>query len=568
MRWLVIVVVVYTSLTMLRVRLLAAQARLDDHASASEPPPLARRWRHEPCTLASGMPSRALRVLCLTVAAALLAPPVMRADEEDERPVDAVAFAAALAREAPARAEVLLRFYAERDYRPAWSRGHGLSREGEALARALRDAGREGLDAARYWDPAWDAASDGDEGAAGTIDLRLTDAFLRYASDVGQGRLDPAAVNPYWAQRARPVDVFALLRDAVEARDLEQTLRGLLPRNPQYAALREALSRYRAIAEKGGWPAVAAPQRPWRPGQRAPEVAALRARLAVEGDLHASAHGAKALVFDVAVAAAVKRFQLRHGLEPSGTVDRHTLAALNVPAPDRVRQIELNLERWRWLSPALEDRFVLVNIAGFELHAFDGGRDTLRMRVVTGNAARTPTPVFGRPMTHVVFRPYWNVPTSIAEDEILPAVYRDRGYLRRHNMVLVKDEGGTQLRQRPGPGNALGLVKFLLPNPFGVYLHDTPEDALFARARRDKSHGCVRVERPFELARFALGGAPEWTPARIKAAMARGGEQHVALPAPLPVFVTYLTAWADEGGVTRFFPDVYEHDAAQEKLLQ
>jgi len=190
------------------------------------------------------------------------------------------------------------------------------------------------------------------------------------------------------------------------------------------------------------------------------------------------------------------------------------------------------------------------------------------MRVVTGNAARTPTPVSGRPMTHVVFRPYWNVPASIAEDEILPAVYRDRGYLRRRNMVLVKGDGGVQLRQRPGPGNALGLVKFLMPNPFGVYLHDTPEDALFARARRDKSHGCVRVERPFELARFVLGGAPEWTPARIRAAMASGGEQHVALPAPLPVFVTYLTAWADEGGVTRFFPDVYEHDAAQHKLLQ
>jgi murein L,D-transpeptidase YcbB/YkuD len=190
------------------------------------------------------------------------------------------------------------------------------------------------------------------------------------------------------------------------------------------------------------------------------------------------------------------------------------------------------------------------------------------MRVVTGNAARTPTPVFARPLTHVVFRPFWDVPTSIAEDEILPAVYRDRGYLRRRNMVLVRDEGGVQLRQRPGPGNALGLVKFLLPNPFGVYLHDTPERALFARARRDKSHGCVRVERPLDLARFALAGAPEWTPARIRGAMAGGGEQHVALPEPLPVFITYLTAWADADGVTSFYPDVYEHDAAQLKLLQ
>ena len=509
-----------------------------------------------------------LRILSLAVACALVAPAVARAERDEEPTVDAVAFASALAREDPARAEVLLGFYASRGYRPVWTRGSRLSRQGKALVRVLQDAGREGLDAARYWDPAWGAASDGDTAAAGELDLRATDAFLRYASDVA-GRIDPAAVNPYWAQRLRPVDLTAVLREAVESEDVERTLRGLLPRTPQYAALREALAHYRAIAEKGGWPEVAAPRRPWRLGQRDPQVAALRARLAAEGDLPGSPHGAKAVVFDEAAAAAVKRFQLRHGLEPSGSVDPPTLAALNVPAPERVRQIELNLERWRWLSPSLEaDRFVLVNIAGFELHAYDGGRDALRMRVVTGNAARSPTPVFGRAMTHVVFRPYWNVPTSIAEDEILPAVYRDRGYLARRNMVLVKGEGGLQLRQRPGAGNALGLVKFLLPNPFGVYLHDTPEGALFARARRDKSHGCVRVERPFDLARFALGGAPEWTPARIRAAMARGGEQQVALPAPLPVFVTYLTAWADEGGVVRFFPDVYEHDAAQLRMLE
>lgn len=508
------------------------------------------------------------RLLSLVLASALLAPPVTRADDEDERTVDAVAFAAALAREDPARAEVLLRFYASRDYRPVWTRGHALARQGKALARGLRDAGHEGLEAARYWDPTFDAASDTEETAGGALDLRLTDAFLRYASDVGQGRLDPAAINPYWAQRPRPLDALAVLREAALSKDVEKTLGGLLPRNPQYGALREALARYRAIAERGGWPTTLRAAARLRPGRRDGSVAVLRARLLAEGDLREAVPVARADVFDAALAAALKKFEARHGLKPDGVLDAETVAALNVPVEERVRQIELNLERWRWLSPSLDERFLLVNIAGFELHAFDGGREALRMRVVTGNAARTPTPVFGRPMTHVVFRPYWNVPASIAEDEILPAVHRDRGYLQRRNMVLVKGDGGVQLRQRPGPGNALGLVKFLLPNPFGVYLHDTPEDALFARARRDKSHGCVRVERPFELARFALGGAPEWTPARIRAAMARGGEQHVALPAPLPVFVTYLTAWADDGGVTRFFPDVYEHDAAQLRLLE
>jgi murein L,D-transpeptidase YcbB/YkuD len=431
----------------------------------------------------------------------------------------------------------------------------------------LRDADREGLEGARYWSPAFDAAARPDPTAASEIELNLTDAFLRYAADVGQGRLDPAAVNPYWAQRPPRVDAAALLDEAARSGDVEKTLRGLLPRQAQYAALREALERYRAIAGRGGWPTTLAAAPTLRPGRRAGQVAVLRARLLAEGDLHGSVSPARADLFDDAVAAALKRFEARHGLKADGIVDKATVQALNVPVEEGIRQIELNLERWRWLRPSLADRYVLVNIAGFELFGFDADREALRMRVVTGNAARTPTPVFGRAMTHVVFRPYWNVPASIAEDEIMPAVYRDRGYLRRRNMVLVRGDGGMQLRQRPGPGNALGLVKFLLPNPFGVYLHDTPEDALFAQPRRDRSHGCVRVERPFELARFALAGAPEWTPARIQAAMARGGEQQVALPAPLPVFVAYLTVWADADGVTRFFPDVYEHDAAQRRAL-
>jgi L,D-transpeptidase YcbB len=506
------------------------------------------------------------RVLGLALASALLAPSApARADDGPQ--VDAVAFAAGLGGGAAPRAEALLRFYESREYQPAWIKGDHLSRQGEALLRRFRDAGREGLDPGRYWHPVFDAPA-ADPAALREIELRLTDGLLRYAADVGQGSFDPAAVNPYWAQRPLSMDAAAVLREAVESKDVGKTLDGLLPRSSQYAALREALARYRAIADKGGW-AVTLPARlPLRPGQRGPDVATVRARLLAEGDLRGSVPAVKVEIFDDTLAAALKRYQLRHGLETSGNLDKPTLAALNVPVRERIRQIELNLERWRWLSPSLTDRFVLVNIPAFELHGFDGDRPVLRMRVVTGNAANTPTPVFGRDMTHVVFRPYWNVPTSIAEAEILPAVYRDRAYLSRRNMELLRGEGGVQLRQRPGPGNALGLVKFLLPNPFGVYLHDTPEGGLFARSRRDKSHGCVRVERPYELARFALAGAPEWTPARIRAAATRGPEQHVALPEPLPVFITYLTVWADTDGVTRFFPDVYEHDAAQEKLLQ
>ena len=505
----------------------------------------------------------------LTIAALLLAPAPSSADTAGhERRVDAVAFAATLGPEAPARADALLRFYESREYRPAWTTGDGLSRQGAALLGVLRGAAREGLDAERYRHPVLDTADVAEGATLGEIELRLTDRFLEYAADVAQGRLDPAAVNPYWAQRPRPVDALALLRQAVLSRDVEKTLHGLLPRNPQYAALRGALARYRALAGKGGWPTTLRPRVPLRTGRRAPEVATLRARLLAEGDLRDNAAPARTDLFDEALSAALKRFEARHGLKPDGLLDKAAVEALNVPVEQRIRSLELSLERWRWLSPELADRFVLVNIAGFELHGFDGGQDVLRMRVVTGNAARTPTPVFARAMTHVVFRPYWNVPTSIAEAEIMPAVYRDRGYLRRKNMELVRGTGGSQLRQRPGPGNALGLVKFVMPNPFGIYLHDTPEDALFAQPRRDRSHGCVRVERPAELARFVLSALPEWTPARIRTAMARGGEQHVALAEPLPVVITYLTAWADADGLTRFFPDVYEHDAAQQLRLE
>jgi murein L,D-transpeptidase YcbB/YkuD len=514
------------------------------------------------------MAAPSLSVSTLALAALLLAPAPSSADTTGhERRVDAVAFAAGLAPEAPARAHALLRFYESREYRPAWTTGDRLSRQGAELLGVLRGADREGLDNERYRHPVLDRADAADGATLGEIELRLTDAFLKYATDVAQGRLDPAAVNPYWAQRQRPVDAEALLREAVLSRDVLKTLHGLLPRNPQYAALRGALARYRGLADRGGWPTTLRPRVPVRAGRRAPEVATLRARLLAEGDLPDGVPAARPDLFDQEVSAALKRFEARHGLKPDGLLDKAAVEAMNVPVEQRIRSLELSLERWRWLSPSLADRFVLVNIAGFELHAFDGGPGVLRMRVVTGNAARTPTPVFVRAMTHVVFRPYWNVPASIAEAEIMPAVYRDRGYLRRKNMELVRGTGGTQLRQRPGPGNALGLVKFLMPNPFGVYLHDTPEDALFAQPRRDRSHGCVRVEKPAELARFVLSGLPEWTPARIRAAMARGGERHVALPEPLPVVVTYLTAWADADGVTRFFPDVYEHDAAQARLL-
>jgi len=286
-----------------------------------------------------------------------------------------------------------------------------------------------------------------------------------------------------------------------------------------------------------------------------------------------------ASVFDAATREALKRFERRHGLAADGRLDREVRAALNVPVEDRIRQIELNLERWRWLPDTLGDRYVLVNIPTYHLTAVDHGQIGLQMRVVTGKQD-SPTPIFSDEMTTVVFSPYWNVPPDIARNETMPAVMRDPGYLGRNNLEVVRGgrvldpwsvdwsrPGDVQFRQRPGAHNALGGVKFMFPNQFDVYLHDTPADALFARVERDYSHGCVRLEQPFEMARWVLQDRSEWTPEKIQAAMSSGREQHIALKHHIPVYIVYETVWVDDDGTEEFRKDVYGHDARQERVL-
>jgi len=284
-------------------------------------------------------------------------------------------------------------------------------------------------------------------------------------------------------------------------------------------------------------------------------------------------------VFDAQTQEALKRFERRHGLTADGRMDKDVLAALNVPVEERIRQIELNLERWRWLPETFGDRYVLVNIPTFHLTAVDHGQVGLEMRVVAGKQD-SPTPIFSDEMTTVVFSPYWNVPTDIARNETIPAVMRDPGYLDRNELEVVRAghvldpwsidwsrPGNVQFRQRPGAHNALGGVKFLFPNQFDVYLHDTPADALFARVERDYSHGCVRLERPEAMAEWVLSDRPEWTPERIKAAMAAGKEQQIALKRHIPVYIVYETVWVNDDGTAEFRDDIYGHDARQEQLV-
>jgi murein L,D-transpeptidase YcbB/YkuD len=472
--------------------------------------------------------------------------------------------------------------YAAGGWQAIWTEDGALGEEAEALEAAVARAPEDGLDPAHYDVAAVKALGLRSSGflqkgsppeRVAEAEARLSFVFLSLARDLQSGRIEPGKVDRHWFGKTREADFVKTLPGAVESGTIGEALSGLVPRHPQYVALKKALARYRAIAAGGGWPAVPARGTP-KPGASGPEVAALVTRLAATGDL-AAGH---APIFDGAVGEAVKRFQRRHGLDPHGRLDAETLAALNVPVARRIRQIELNLERWRWMPETLGDQHLLVNIPTYHLTAFEGDRPALAMRVVAGKK-ESPTPIFSDEMQTVVFSPYWNVPPDIAREETIPALMRDPGYLYANNLEVVRDgrvvdpysvdwsDRAVRIRQRPGPKNSLGHVKFVFPNNFDVYLHDTPADSLFGRVERDYSHGCVRVEKPFELARWVLRHQPEWTPERIQAAMDSGEERHVALETPVPVYLVYATTWVDPDGALRFAEDVYGHDATQDRLL-
>jgi murein L,D-transpeptidase YcbB/YkuD len=352
----------------------------------------------------------------------------------------------------------------------------------------------------------------------------------------------------------------------------------LEPPQPQYRELQKALIRYRAIAAKGGWPALPASLR-LKPGQQSGVVAALRQRLAMEGDLDPAHEKDASPIYDNTVVEAVKRFEERHRIKPDGILDGETVAALNVPVEHRIRAIELNMERWRWLPDEMPAQYIFVNVPDFRLEAVENGQPVMDMRVVVG-APDNKTPIFADEMTHVVFSPYWNVPSSIAEEETIPRAAGDPDFMARNNMEVVGPSGnvvdpssvdwsnakGFRIRQRPGSGNALGGVKFMFPNNFDVYLHDTNATKLFDRIERGLSHGCVRVEEPHKLAQYVLRDLPEWTPEKIDSAMKSGEEQHVKLKTRIPVYIVYNTAWVHDGGV-RFLKDLYGHDEDQSAKL-
>jgi len=424
------------------------------------------------------------------------------------------------------------------------------------------------------------------------LDTAVATGVLRYFAEVHRGRVDPRRAGAVAGPPAEEIDLPRLVREARDGNRVREAAAALEPRYPGYVRLRAALASYRALTPGPELPPLP-PAARVGPGDAWPGLPALRARLATLGDLAANAPDrppGDPARYEGAVVDAVRRFQERHGLAADGKLGKRTLAEIDVPPARRVRQIELAMERYRWLPPPSR-RMVLVEIPRAELWALDLYRapaeTALRMRVVVGEPEEHRTPMLATAMTGVVFRPYWVPTLGIVREEILPRERARPGWLARHGMEIVAsgaedaealppteenlaqvERARLTVRQRPGPRNDLGPVKFVVPNPASICLHGTPHRGLFEQPRRDRSHGCVRLEDPAALAEWALRDAPGWDAAHVEAAMNRDRPTWVKLPQPIPVVLLYATASADPDGRVQFRDDIYGLDALLEEELR
>lgn len=523
--------------------------------------------------------------LALALGAALAFPPVAAQDAGGQ----IQALAAQAARAVPRTQRPydergwLERFYAPRFYAPAWS-----AASARRAVAALQDAQAHGLSPADYG-----AAMLAERVAAAgqspdpRLDAALTRALLHYMADLRVGRVRSEYHTRLPDPRLEQFDPVEQLRNALASDDLAGRLAAAEPAFPFYGRVKDMLAQYRALAATpaGELPAAARV----RPGTRYPGAAQLQARLVQLGDLPPDTPPAPGDAYTDSLAEGVRRFQARHGLDEDGVLGKETIAALNVPLEHRVRQLELTLERLRWLPDFRPGPLIAVNVPAYRLWAIDLGAPApqapLEMRVIVGAAVKTPTPLFIGQMSHLEFNPYWNVPRSIAVGEMIPKLSRNPSYLAHNDMELLPTAGGRptsvvtgaalaglrsgawRMRQRPGPKNALGAVKFAMPNPMNIYLHSTSARELFKLTRRDLSHGCIRVEKPAELAHFVLGDQPQWEPGAVEAAMQPGPTRKVNLSAPIPVVLFYATAMVDSDGRPLFPRDVYRRDPRLEQAL-
>ena len=481
-------------------------------------------------------------------------------------------------------------FYRQRNFSPAWMGENGGFLLADDLLDEIKNCKRHALKPEYYHlnaiETLLNAVRDNRrtpsliyQDIAADLDILLTDTFLNFSSHLLYGLVNLETVHIKGESFDPDIDLVGVLNNALKDHTIRKTLQNLSPHHPAYLNLQSALKKYRELAAKNEsfhMPVGAS----LRYGVSHERVRTLRNRLIFLGDLKAM-ETPNPIFFDHNLEKAVKRFQFRHGLSVDGIAGRQTVAAMNIPVRKRLHQIELNMERWRWLPRDLGTKYILVNIANFKMSVVEGGRPIMEMRVVVGKTYRK-TPVFSGKMQYLVINPYWNIPTKLAVKDLAPRVCADPDYLAAKHIKVYKNWRHDspeidpaliswcdltpksyfpyKLQQTSGPYNLLGKIKFIFPNKYAVYLHDTPNKSLFDKTLRDFSSGCIRLEKPYSLAEFLLKSDPRWTKEAILDLSESSTRKNIFLNEHIPVYLVYITAWADNNGVVHFRNDVYKQD--------
>jgi len=490
---------------------------------------------------------------------------------------------------------VIMKFYRDRSYRLGWFKDDKLVPQANTFISVINRAGREGLNPNDYKIKNFNALfkryeDDKLEDSVRyklkqEIDVALTASYMHYASDFYRGTINPREVDQIdWTVRKNKIKLNKALETILQERDSRYPYYQFESLHPEYNRLRTALQQYRNIKQQGGWPKIEGISK-LKLGDTSNVVSLLRQRLLPQQRWNVNRPVPNQ--YDEELANAVKDFQWRHGLKADGSIGPATLKLMNVSIDDRIDQIIINMERWRWIPKPkkFEEKHIFVNIPEYMLYARDKGKTVLSMRVIVGKTMNS-TPIFSDKVEYIVFSPYWNVPASIVANEFKPKLLNDPGWLDRMDMEVLNGFGKNaqpispynvdwasvteknlkyRIRQRPGPDNPLGDIKFIFPNEHEVYLHHTASEALFDQTQRGFSHGCIRVEKPVDLAKFLLQDQPQWGESEIIEAMHAGEEKYQNLKATVPVYIVYFTSWVDDNGAIHFRDDLYGHDKVLEK---
>lgn len=453
--------------------------------------------------------------------------------------------------------ENMLDFYNVRNFQFAWFDSKGLTEQAlgfRSLYKYKTDSVNKQLDAKLDALLQRENTINPKDPSIVKIELQLTKRFVEYSlSTFRETDLNHKHFETFIPLKKQPV--LFLADSILSDRNKEDEKYAFI--NPYYHGLKNQLEKFVAIHKKGGWDTIPVSKTKWVAGKEYPEMRLLKKRLAVTGELKVSDTTA---MFTPELSEAIKKFQSAQGITPDGKITVAVIRNMNVPAIIRIQQLIINMERMRWMPVNKEGKLIMVNIPEFMLHITDGDKHVLHMAVVVGKEGHNTT-MFSDDLTNIVFSPYWNVPPSIVRKEILPAIEKNKNYLARNHMEIVRYSNGLpEVRQLPGVANSLGRVKFLFPNSFNIYFHDTPAKSLFEKDTRAYSHGCIRLSDAVKMANYLLADSPEWTPEKIEEAMNKTTEKWVVLKHSIPVIITYYTAWVDENGLLNFRDDIYKND--------